>query len=73
MAYGEGSIFKRQNKNTGKDEWYVEVQIGLKTNGKPRTTRRRARDKQHAIEIRRDLKQSESIWRHRFSRQCHTC
>ena len=55
MAYGEGSIFKRQNKKTGKDEWYVEVQVGLKANGKPRTTRRRARDKQHAIVIRRDL------------------
>jgi integrase len=55
MAYGEGSIFKRKNKKTGKDEWFVEVQIGLKANGKPRTTRRRARDKQHAVEIRRDL------------------
>lgn len=55
MSYGEGSIFKRRNKKTGKDEWYVEVQVGLKANGKPRTTRRRARDKQHAIEIRRDL------------------
>ena len=55
MAYGEGSIFKLQNKNTGKDEWYVEIQAGLKANGKPRTTRRRAKDKQHAIKIRRDL------------------
>jgi integrase len=55
MSYGEGSIFKIKNKKTGKEEIYVEVQIGLKANGKPRTTRRRARDKQHAIEIRRDL------------------
>jgi hypothetical protein len=55
MSYGEGSIFKRKNKNTGKIEWFVEVQVGLKANGKPRTTRRRAKDQKDAIRIRREL------------------
>jgi integrase len=55
MSYGEGSIFKRKNKKTGKIEWFVEVQVGLKANGKPRTTRRRAKDQKDAIRIRREL------------------
>lgn len=55
MAYGEGSIFQATNKKTGKQTWVVEMQLGLKSNGKPRTTRRVAKNKQDAIRIRRDL------------------
>lgn len=55
MAYGEGSIFQIKDKKTGKQVWVVEVQLGVKANGKPRTTRRRAKDYKHALRIRRDL------------------
>ncbi len=55
MAYGEGSIFQITDKKTGKKTWVVEVQLGFKPNGKPRTTRRNAKDYKHALRIRRDL------------------
>lgn len=55
MSYGEGSIFQIKDKKTGKQTWVVELQLGFKANGKPRTTRRRALDHKHALRIRRDL------------------
>jgi integrase len=55
MSYGEGSIFQVRDKKTGKQTWVVELQLGFKANGKPRTTRRRAKDHKHALRIRRDL------------------
>jgi integrase len=55
MSYGEGSIFQITDKKTGKKTWVVEVQLGFKSNGKPRTTRRRAKTHKEALGIRRDL------------------
>lgn len=55
MSYGEGSIYKKTDTKTGKQHWVVELQLGLNSKGKPRTTRRRARDYKHALKIRREL------------------
>ena len=54
MAYGEGSIFESKNK-AGKKVWKVEMITGHRPDGKPITTRRTAKTRQEAINLRSAL------------------
>ena len=53
-SYGDGSIWMVK-KPSGGVVWKVEVQVGLGPDGKPRKTRRMARSRAEAIELRRSL------------------
>lgn len=54
MAYGEGSIFKTKD-GKGKERWRVEVTVGHKPDGTRVRTRRTAKSRAEAVQIRREL------------------
>jgi integrase len=55
MSYGDGSIFSKTDKKSGKKIWFVEIRTGQYPDGRPQFTRRKAASKSEAIKIRQTL------------------